>query len=331
MRFIIALLVLPLLATGALAAEVKGTSRIDAVTLYPSGAEISRIGKVKIEKGEHTLLFADLPAEAVAASIRVEAKATGKLEIGSVDTRRVSVPRTDEAVAASERRRLEEAIEKLKDDRARLQATVLAAETQKKLIDNLTQLPGRPAPANGAAAAQPDWGQLFGLIGERAAEAQKHHPRHPGQGTRGRSPGQGPGGQARIARALAAVAHRGQGVRQCGRRARCRRHHPLPGAQCLVDAVLRRAPDHRHQAAGTEAAAGAPRSDPAAHRRGVGERRTRAVDRAARCRHRRSHSAAAGRRLRGRRPRRPAPAAEGPDGAVARSRLRAAGQAVRRG
>ena len=139
----------------------------------PQGAEITRIGKVKIERGEHTLLFTDLPAEAVAASIRVEGKATGKLEIGSVDTRSVSVPSTDEAVAATERRRLEEAIEKLKDDRAQLQATVLAAETQKKLIDNLTQLPGRPAPANGAAAPQPDWGQLFGLIGERAAEAQK--------------------------------------------------------------------------------------------------------------------------------------------------------------
>lgn len=172
MRSFIALLIVPLLASGALAADVKGTSRIDAVTLYPSGAEITRIGKVKVDRGDHTLLFADLPAEAVAASIRVEGKATGKLEIGSVDTRSVSVPRTDDAVAATERRRIEEVIEKLKDDKSGLLAAVLAAETQKKLIENLTQLPGRPAPANGTAA-QPDWGQLFGLIGERAAEAQK--------------------------------------------------------------------------------------------------------------------------------------------------------------
>ena len=99
-----------------IAADIKGTSRIDAVTVYPAGAEITRIGKVKVERGEHTLLFTDLPAEAVAASIRVEGKATGKLEIGSVDTRSVSVPRIDDAVAATERRRVEEAIEKLKDD-----------------------------------------------------------------------------------------------------------------------------------------------------------------------------------------------------------------------
>ena len=83
------------------------------------------------------------------------------------------MPRVDDAVAASERRRVEEAIEKLKDEKSGLQAAVLAAETQKKLIDNLTQLPARPAPANAAPGPLPDWGQLFGLIGERTAEAQK--------------------------------------------------------------------------------------------------------------------------------------------------------------
>ena len=173
MRMLIALCLLPAIAAGAHAAEIKGTSRLDAVTVYPSGAEITRVGKVKLEPGEHTLLFAELPANAVSSSIRVEGKATGRLEIGSVDTRSVSVPRADDAAATTERRRVEDAIEKLKDDKAALQASVTAAETQKRLIDNLTQLPTRPAPANGAASPQPDWGQLFGLIGERTAEAQK--------------------------------------------------------------------------------------------------------------------------------------------------------------
>jgi uncharacterized protein (TIGR02231 family) len=161
------------LAGTAAAAEVKGSSRIDAVTVYPSGAEVTRTARVQLEKGEHTLLFADLPAETVAASIRVEGKATAGLEIGSVDTRSVSVPRGDDAVAASDRRRIEDAIEKLKDERSALQAAILAAEAQKKLIDNLTKLPASPAPAGAAPAPQPDWGQLFELIGKRTAEAQK--------------------------------------------------------------------------------------------------------------------------------------------------------------
>jgi uncharacterized protein (TIGR02231 family) len=173
MRPALALLLLPALVTGAHAADVKGTSRIDAVTVYPSGAELTRVGKVKLERGDHVVLFTDLPARAVGNSIRVEGKATGNLLIGSVDTRRVFVPRTDDAIAATERKRVEDAIEKLKDERAVLQTAVQAAEAQKDLISNLAQLPTRPAPAHGAAAAQPDWGQLFGLIGQRMAEAQK--------------------------------------------------------------------------------------------------------------------------------------------------------------
>jgi uncharacterized protein (TIGR02231 family) len=173
MRSALALLVLPALVSGAYAADIKGTSRIDAVTVFPSGAELTRVGKVKLEGGDHAILFADLPARAIASSIRVEGKATGKLAIGSVDSRRVFVPRTDAAVAATERKRIEDAIEKLKDDRAVLQTAVQAAEAQKTLIGNLAQLPTRPAPANGAAAPQPDWTQIFGIIGQRFAEAQK--------------------------------------------------------------------------------------------------------------------------------------------------------------
>ena len=155
------------------AAEVKGTSRIDAVTVFPSGAEVTRVGKVRLEAGDNVILFTDLPARAIHSSIRVEGKATGSLEIGSVDSRRTFVARSDDAIAASERKRVEDAIEKLKDDRAVLETAVQAAEMQKALIGNLAQLPAHPAPLSGAAAPQPDWGQLLGLIGERLAEAQK--------------------------------------------------------------------------------------------------------------------------------------------------------------
>jgi len=174
MRCALALLLLPALFSlaGAQAAEVKGTSRIDAVTVFPAGAEITRVGKVRLEAGDNVILFTDLPARAIHNSIRVEGKATGSLEIGSVDSRRTFVPRTDDVIAATERKRVEDAIEKLKDDRAVLQTTVQAADMQKALIGNLAQLPTHPAPV-GTAVPQPDWGQLLGLIGERLAEAQK--------------------------------------------------------------------------------------------------------------------------------------------------------------
>ena len=173
MRLLIALALASALASAAQAADVKATSRIDAVTVYPSGAEIVRLTKVALERGDHVVLLTDLPARAMQSSIRVEGKASLKLEIASVDSRRVFVPHTDDALAASERKRIENEIEKLHDERNGLQAAVQAAEMQKTLIGNLAQLPVHPAPANASGAAQPDWGALLGLIGQQFAEAQK--------------------------------------------------------------------------------------------------------------------------------------------------------------
>lgn len=158
--------------SAALAAEVPAVSKIDAVTVFPMGAEVVRVAKVQLDKGEHTILFQDLPAGAVEGSIRVEGSATGKLEIGSVDTRRLFVPRADAEASASEQRRLENEIEALRDERAGLEAQVQAAETQKSLIGNLAQLPSRPAPANGAERGE-DWTAILALIGAGSAEAQR--------------------------------------------------------------------------------------------------------------------------------------------------------------
>src|SRR4029079_6811079 len=172
MRSLMALSLLLASTAGVMSAEFKATSRIEALTVYPAGAEVTRVGRLTIEGGEHVILFTDLPAQAVPGSIRVEGRATGALQIGSVDTRRVSVPPTHEAIAATERQQVEDAIERLKDERAVLQAAVEAAQAQKALVSNLAQLPTQP-PSLQAAASQPDSSQLFTLIGQRVAEAQK--------------------------------------------------------------------------------------------------------------------------------------------------------------
>src|SRR5262245_45859563 len=81
--------------------EVSVSSRLEAVTVFPSGAEATRTARMALGKGEHTLIFNDLPAEAVPGSIRVDGKATAGLDIQSVDTRRRYIPRADqEAVQA---------------------------------------------------------------------------------------------------------------------------------------------------------------------------------------------------------------------------------------
>jgi uncharacterized protein (TIGR02231 family) len=154
------------------AADVDAASRIDSVTVFPMGAEVTRVAKVQLDKGEHAILFRDLPASAVEGSIRVEGNATGKLEIGSVDTRKLFVPRADAEASATERRRIEDEIEKLRDERANFEAQVQGAETQRSLILNLTQLPTRPSPAAGADVKE-DWTAILALIASGSAEAQR--------------------------------------------------------------------------------------------------------------------------------------------------------------
>lgn len=170
--FVVALLLFTAGAGFARAAEVAAVSRIDVVTVFPMGAEVVRVAKVQLEKGEHTILFQDLPAGAVEGSIRVEGTASGKLEIGSVDTRRLFVPQAGGEAAETERRQIEIEIESLRDDRARLDAQVQGAETQKQLITNLTQLPTRPAPQAGADRGE-DWTAILALIAAGSAEAQR--------------------------------------------------------------------------------------------------------------------------------------------------------------
>ncbi len=172
MRFLSAAVLSLGMAVSAEAAEIEAQSRIDAVTVFPAGAEVERTAKLTLDKGEHTLVFRDLPAGAVSGSIRVEGKASGKLEIGSVDTRRMFIPQADAAASETERRRLENELEATRDQKLALDAAVQAAETQKVLISNLTQLPTRPAPPAGGERAE-DWATILSLIAAGSAEAER--------------------------------------------------------------------------------------------------------------------------------------------------------------
>ena len=163
-----------ILAGRALAEDVAATSRVDAVTVFLSGAQVTRAARLNLEKGDHTIVFNDLPAETVAGSIRVDGKATGKLDIESVDTQRHFIPRADQAALQAERKSLEDEIEKLRDDRTLAQGQEDGAETQKKLLSNLAELPAHSDDQPGHPAPTTDWPQVLGLIASGMADAQRN-------------------------------------------------------------------------------------------------------------------------------------------------------------
>jgi uncharacterized protein (TIGR02231 family) len=146
-------------------------SKIEAVTVFPSGAEITRTLKVQLDAGEQTLLIDDVSGQALLPTIRVEANATGKLEIGSVDARSVSLSSSDPALAQSARKKIEDQIEALTDSHSAQDEIIRVSEMQRLYLENLTRLP--QTPAGSGTSPREDWRALFNVIGMSMGEAGK--------------------------------------------------------------------------------------------------------------------------------------------------------------
>ena len=134
--------------TPAFAAEIAAQSKIDAVTVFPRGAEVTRIAEARLEAGEHMLIFDGLPQELQPETLRVEGTGDQRIEIGSVDSKLVSVP---SAASDAERKRLEKAIELLNDERSALDQAVSDAEYQKGLMQQLVNATLTNGPKEGEA------------------------------------------------------------------------------------------------------------------------------------------------------------------------------------
>jgi len=133
--------------TPAIAADIAALSRIDAVTVFPQGAEVTRIAEARIGQGEHTLVFEGLPAELAPETLRVEGAGLAKIEIGSVDSRLVFA---NDNSRSEDRKRIEKDIEALNDERAALDQAIADADYQKGLMQQL---------ASGTLSQQPKEGE----------------------------------------------------------------------------------------------------------------------------------------------------------------------------
>ncbi|MGQ0484459.1 MAG: mucoidy inhibitor MuiA family protein [Hyphomicrobiales bacterium] len=158
--------------TPALAAEIPVISRIDAVTVFPSGAEVTRLAEARIEAGEHSLIFDSLPGELQPETIRVEGTAAGMIEIGSVDSKLVYLPSTtrDES-----RRRIERDMEALQDERGALDQAIADAEHQKSLMQQLASGAFAAPVKEGypCIAVSEEIGRLLNLVGGKMQELSK--------------------------------------------------------------------------------------------------------------------------------------------------------------
>ena len=76
------------IVTSLSAAELVTSSKIDAITVFPGSAKVSRVATIQVPAGESTLEINDLPINLVNTSLRVNGESTANVSLGSVSLKR---------------------------------------------------------------------------------------------------------------------------------------------------------------------------------------------------------------------------------------------------
>jgi uncharacterized protein (TIGR02231 family) len=154
-----------LAAMPASAADIEAASQVDAVTVYPDGASVTRAIAADIAAGDNTLVLKDFPLTLDPSSLRVEGSADTKLAIGAIDTK---PPRAAPAANLPE---LDKRIEALKDERGNLQGAIAAASARRKFAEHFAE--SAPAGIGDKGEARPlaEWREAFAAIADEVATA----------------------------------------------------------------------------------------------------------------------------------------------------------------
>src|ERR1700760_1719371 len=153
-------------ATPAVAADLDAASAIDAVTVYPDGASVTRVITLDLPSGDNTLVAKDFPLSLDRASLRVEGEAGEKLTIGAIDTR------TPKPVAPVNLSEIDKQIEALKDQRADLDGAIAAAEARRKFAEHFAESSPAGLGEKGEARPIADWRAAFSAVAEEVASAE---------------------------------------------------------------------------------------------------------------------------------------------------------------
>jgi uncharacterized protein (TIGR02231 family) len=154
-----------LIGARAQAADIDANSAIDAVTVYPDGASVTRVITVDLPSGDNTLASKDFPLTLDPSSLRVEGEAGARLTIGSVDARQ---PRPVTPADLSE---LDRKIEALKDQRADLDGAISSAEARRKFAERFAEASPAGIGEKGEARPLADWRAAFAAVAEEVANA----------------------------------------------------------------------------------------------------------------------------------------------------------------
>jgi uncharacterized protein (TIGR02231 family) len=147
------------------AADVDALSAIDAVTVYPDGASVTRIMTVDVAAGDSTLVAKDFPLGLDASSLRVEGTAAARLVIGAIDAK---PPRAAPPVNLPE---IDKRIEALKDQRVNLDDAIASANARRKFAERFAETSPAGLGEKGEARPIAEWRTAFAAVAEEVAVA----------------------------------------------------------------------------------------------------------------------------------------------------------------
>jgi uncharacterized protein (TIGR02231 family) len=152
-------------AAPALAAEIETSSQIDAVTVYPDGATVTRLIRLDLPAGSSTLFARDFPIALDPSSLRVEGEGGDRLVIGAVDARH-PLPTAPANLPEIDRR-----LEALRDQRAALDGEVAAATARRKFAERFAEASPTGLGEKGEARPLAEWRLAFAAVAEEIATA----------------------------------------------------------------------------------------------------------------------------------------------------------------
>ena len=149
----------------ALCAEMNVDSAIEAVTVYPDGATVTRLIAVDLPAGDTTLIARDFPPGLDPASLRVEGESAAAVTIGAIDAR---PPRAERPVSKPE---IEKRIEALRDERKVLDDKIAAETARKEFAQRFANNVPFGLGEKGEARPLTEWRAAFGAVADEIATA----------------------------------------------------------------------------------------------------------------------------------------------------------------
>ncbi|MGF6427433.1 MULTISPECIES: mucoidy inhibitor MuiA family protein [Bradyrhizobium] len=147
------------------AANLDTASQVDAVTVYPDGASVTRVITLDLPAGDNTLIARDFPMGLDPSSLRVEGEGGAKLTIGAIDTK-LPQPLLPPNLSEIDRR-----IEALNDQRADLQGLISAAEARRKFAERFAEASPAGLGEKGEARPLSEWRAAFSAVADEVATA----------------------------------------------------------------------------------------------------------------------------------------------------------------